>query len=147
MITSVSGLVVPGLGLGRRLGFATANIHIPKKDLPPFGVYLAEAVWGGKARPALCNVGVRPTLGPSNAVWVEVHVPGFKDDLYGEQMEVRFIKKLRDEKRFDTLDELVEQIRKDCAAVKGLRPAARGNSIGKRAAASRRRTGRRAGPS
>ena len=147
MIPSVKGFVVPGLGLGRRLGFATANIHAAGKDLPPFGVYLVEVVWDGRVHPALCNVGVRPTLGPSRAVWVEVHVPGFKGDLYGRELEVRFIRKLRDERRFGTLDELVRQIRRDCAVLKGLRKAARGCPTGKRGAASRCRTGRRAGPS
>jgi riboflavin kinase/FMN adenylyltransferase len=118
------GKVVPGAGLGRRLGFPTANVVIPAQKLPPYGVYRAEAVWGAFCLPAVCNVGVRPTLGPSGEILVEVHVLDFDGDLYGQELEVRFLEKIRDEKRFDSLSELVDQIRKDAEAVRkaGLRP-------------------------
>jgi len=118
------GKVVAGSGLGRRLGFPTANVAVPAQQLPPHGVYRVEAIWGGSRRPAVCNVGVRPTLGPSGEVWVEVHVPGFDGDLYGRELEVRFLEKIRDEKRFDSMSELVDQIRKDVEAVRkaGLGP-------------------------
>lgn len=112
------GKVVPGAGLGRRLGFPTANVVIPPQKLPPYGVYRVEAVWGASCHPAVCNVGVRPTLGPSGEVWLEVHVLGFDGDLYGQELEVRFLEKIRDEKRFDSLSELVDQIRKDTEAVR-----------------------------
>ncbi len=61
MNLSIKGVVVASLGLGRRLGFATANIRIAEKGLPHFGVYHVEAVWDGKVHDAVCNVGVRPT--------------------------------------------------------------------------------------
>jgi riboflavin kinase/FMN adenylyltransferase len=112
------GKVVGGAGLGRRLGFPTANVVIPARKLPPYGVYRVEAVWGASVHPAVCNVGVRPTLGPSGEVCVEVHVLGFAGDLYGQELEVHFLEKIRDEKRFDSLGELTAQIRRDVEAVK-----------------------------
>jgi riboflavin kinase/FMN adenylyltransferase len=112
------GKVVAGAGLGRRLGFPTANVALPTHKLPPYGVYRVEAVWEASCHPAVCNVGVRPTLGPSGEVCVEVHVLGFAGDLYGKELEVRFLEKIRDEKRFDSLGELIDQIRKDVEAVK-----------------------------
>jgi riboflavin kinase/FMN adenylyltransferase len=121
------GKVVPGAGLGRRLGFPTANVVIPPGRLPPYGVYRAEAAWGRCCLPAVCNVGVRPTLGPSGEAWLEVHVLGFDGDLYGQELEVRLLEKIRDEKRFDSLTELMDQIRKDAEAVRkaGLGPRQR----------------------
>ena len=112
------GKVVAGLGLGRRLGFATANVAVPSEKLPARGVYAVEEVWDGSARPAVCSIGVRPTLGPSGPVWVEVHVLDFDGDLYGKELEVRFLRKLREEQRFDSLGQLVEQIRKDVEAAR-----------------------------
>jgi len=122
---SLRGKVVPGSGLGRRLGFATANVAAPPQNLPPRGVYRAQALWEGQSRLAVCNVGVRPTLGPSGEVWVEVHVLDFEGDLYGKELEVRFLDKIRDEKRFDSLGQLVEQIRADAAAARAAGPAPR----------------------
>ncbi len=119
------GEVVRGAGLGRKLGFPTANVAAPSADIPPLGVYRVEASWGGQSRPAVCSVGVRPTLGPSGPVWVEVHILDFDGDLYGKTLDVRFREKIRDESRFDSLDKLVEQIRRDVAAVRGLLPKPR----------------------
>jgi riboflavin kinase/FMN adenylyltransferase len=118
------GTVVAGAGLGRRLGFPTANVVIPPSRLPPYGVYRVEALWDGECRLGVCNVGVRPTLGPSGQVLVEVHILNFDGDLYGKELEVRFLEKIRDEKRFDSLSELTDQMRKDTEAVRqaGLRP-------------------------
>jgi riboflavin kinase/FMN adenylyltransferase len=78
------GVVVRGAGLGRRLGFPTANLKLAVARFPPYGVYRVEASWRGSGgrRPAVCSVGVRPTLGPSGEVWVEVHVLDFDGDLY-----------------------------------------------------------------
>lgn len=119
------GEVVRGAGLGRKLGFPTANVAAAPADIPPLGVYRAEASWDGQSRPAVCSVGVRPTLGPSGPVWVEVHILDFEGDLYGKTLDVSFLEKIRDEARFDSLDKLVEQIRRDVAAVRGLLPKPR----------------------
>ncbi|MDD5657177.1 MAG: riboflavin kinase [Elusimicrobia bacterium] len=113
----LAGEVVRGAGLGRRLGFPTANVAVGSLPLPAFGVYRAQALWDGAApRPAVCNIGVRPTLGRGAAPWIEVHVLGFDGDLYGKRLEVRCLDKIRDEKKFSSLEELAEQIRRDCAA-------------------------------
>jgi riboflavin kinase/FMN adenylyltransferase len=122
---ALRGAVVRGAGLGRQLGFPTANVAAPSADIPPLGVYRVEAAWDGKTRPAVCSVGVRPTLGPSGPVWVEVHILDFDGDLYGKTLEVRFLEKIRDEARFSSLDELVAQIRRDVQAVRGLLPKPR----------------------
>ena len=152
---TLRGTVVPGSGLGRRLGFPTANVLIPREQLPPLGVYRTAAVWkGAPLHPAVCNVGVRPTLGPSGEVWVEVHVLDFTGDLYGKELEVRFLDKIRDEQRFDSLSRLVEQIRLDAEAVRAacLREAAGGSGRRGRPASGcggtpSRRSGRKEGPS
>ena len=109
------GKVVPGAGLGRRLGFPTANVVIPPGRLPPYGVYRAEAAWGRCCLPAVCNVGVRPTLGPSGEAWLEVHVLGFDGDLYGQELEVALIAFQRPERKFGGLDALRTQITIDAA--------------------------------
>ena len=111
-----SGRVVHGLRMGRKLGFRTANVKIngPK---PPRGVWkvLVRGTTLGEKIGA-CNVGVRPTLGGTRLV-VEVHVPGFSGDLYGRTLTLKFLSKLRAEKRFPSLAALRDQIRRDVAKV------------------------------
>ena len=117
------GQVVAGSALGRQLGFPTANLTAWTGDLPAWGVYEVEAVWDGAAHSALCDVGVRPTVGPHGAVRVEVHVPGFTGDLLGKELTVRFVRKIRDERKFASLDELAAQIRKDVASLNSHLPS------------------------
>jgi riboflavin kinase/FMN adenylyltransferase len=113
----LTGEVVRGAGLGRRLGFPTANVAVGGQSLPTFGVYRARAAWDGAApRPAVCNVGVRPPMGASGEAWIEVHVLGFDGDLYGKRIEVSLLGKIRDERKFASIAELSDQIRQDCAA-------------------------------
>ncbi|HVC09843.1 MAG TPA: riboflavin kinase [Elusimicrobiota bacterium] len=118
----VAGTVVSGQGLGRQLGFPTANIF-PDGGcrLPPHGVYRVEVLWDNERRLAACNVGTRPTLGEKGKTLVEVHIPGFFGDLYGRRMEVRFLGKIREEEKFPSLDALKEQIKKDVDSL-GLKP-------------------------
>jgi riboflavin kinase/FMN adenylyltransferase len=124
--TALRGEIVRGAGLGRKLGFPTANVAAARADIPPLGIYRVEASWdGGPARPAVCSVGVRPTLGPAGPVWVEVHILDFEGDLYGKTLEVRLLERLRDEMRFSSLDELTAQIRRDVQAVRDLLPKPR----------------------
>ena len=143
-----------GAGLGRRLGFPTANLRVARADFPPWGVYRVEASWEGRTHAGVCSVGVRPTLGPSGEAAVEVHVLDFAGYLYGRRLEVHFFEKLRDEARFDSLGALTEQIRRDVAAVRaacrcGAAGAAgrRGRPAAGRGGTRRRPSGRRAGPS
>jgi riboflavin kinase/FMN adenylyltransferase len=113
---ALSGAVVRGLGLGTRIGIPTANMDADPRRLLPRGVYAVRARVGGKGRwhPAVCNIGTKPTLGGEGRVSVETHIPGFKADIYGRELELRFIAHLRGERRFPSLGALVRRIRRDC---------------------------------
>ncbi len=121
---SLSGTVVHGRGIGRSLGFPTANIAPENvhKILPRAGVYSVRVTTSGMAqRPAMLNIGTNPTVGNSDLT-IEVHIPSFKGDLYGEQMEIQFDRFIREERRFNSLQELQEQIKADVDS--SLRPDA-----------------------
>lgn len=113
---SLSGTVVHGYHLGTSLGFPTANIAVssPEKLIPAHGVY---AVWAdldnGQSYPGMLNIGVRPTMENGDNLSIEVHLLGFKDDLYEKRLTVRFVKFLRAERKFGSKEELVAQLQKD----------------------------------
>ena len=110
---AMTNVVVTGDKRGRVIGFPTANLALPeRKVIPGNGVYAALATVGGAAHKAAVNVGVRPTFGGGNRV-VEAHLLDFEGDLYGEEMTIEFVERLRDERRFDTVDELVERMHDD----------------------------------
>lgn len=127
MIT-VRGRVVRGERVGRKLGFPTANVKVPSSARPPKGVWkvLAKGAALGE-RIGACNVGVRPTLGGVRLV-VEVHIPGFRGDLYGRTLTLTFLSKIRSERRFPSLDALRRQIRKDVASLNQRSPYATMNA-------------------
>jgi riboflavin kinase/FMN adenylyltransferase len=111
---AVYGRVVPGSGRGRDIGFGTANLDLEGELSPPEGVYAAWARRGGRWMPALVNIGRRPTFDANGGtVTVEVHIPGLSEDLYGEEIEVQFIRRIRGERRFKGAEELVAQIGRD----------------------------------
>jgi riboflavin kinase/FMN adenylyltransferase len=113
---SVLGTVVRGDGRGRRLGFPTANLDLHQEVVPPRGVYATRALLDGVTHDSLTNIGLRPTFhgGGAGGETVETHLLGFPDrDLYGGTMEVFFLGKLRDERKFDSIDALVRQIGAD----------------------------------
>ena len=111
---AVYGKVVPGSGRGRKIGFGTANIDLAGELSPPNGVYAAWARFKGRWQPALVNIGSRPTFEEEGAqITVEVHVPGVTEQLYGEEMEVQFVQRIRDEQRFPDVAALVAQIERD----------------------------------
>jgi len=114
---SVVGRVVPGEKRGRSLGFPTANVDAGDQQLPPLGIYAGETTVNGVAYASAISLGVRPTF-RDTGVWLESYLLDFEGDLYGEEVEVGFGEKLRDEERFDTLDALKRQIRDDVAAVR-----------------------------
>ena len=103
----------PGDHRGKKLGFPTANIRLTGEVIPPLGVYAVKVAVGDKTYPALANVGRRPTFHKNGPVAVEVFILDFKKDLYGQEIAVEFLKKLRNEKRFVSADRLVRQIRLD----------------------------------
>lgn len=110
---AIDGTVVPGRAKGRELGFPTANIETANELLPPAGVYATTLVVGGVEHAAVTNIGVRPTFGASGPLSIEAHVLGQPGDLYGQQVRLRFIQRLREERRFADVDALVAQIQAD----------------------------------
>lgn len=111
---SLEGEVIHGAQIGRKIGFPTANIMYPEHIVKlPFGVYGGKL--GGKYNnhPAVINWGMKPTVNNTKEPVVEIHIPGFNGDLYGQNIEVEILKKIRDEKKFESLEELKTQIKKD----------------------------------
>lgn len=113
---SISGTVVKGRQIGRTIGFPTANILPPPNTaLPGRGVYAALISDGTEKidRPAMVNIGLAPTVTDEGRLTIEAHILDFKDDLYGHNLNLKFIARLRDEKRFDSLEQLKKQLGKD----------------------------------
>lgn len=111
---SISGRVVHGAKRGRQLGFPTANIHMRHERPALTGVYAVKL----DGLPSVANLGVRPTIEGVPKLLLEVHVLDFDSDLYGRHVHVQFLKKLRDEMKFENLDALKAQIAKDVAIAK-----------------------------
>lgn len=108
-----TGTVVEGRKLGRTIGVPTANLQLPEGVVTPkFGVYACEAVIDGRSYMAVTNVGNRPTVG-GHRVTVEPWILDFEGDLYGKQLQLRFYKFLRPEKKFPSLEDLQEEILKN----------------------------------
>jgi len=116
---AVSGTVIAGAGRGRTLGFPTANLTTDRPPLVATGVYACRAAVPGGDHPAVVNVGVRPTFG-GEALAVEAHLLDFKDDLYGVRIRLTFVARLRDERRFPSVEALAAQIRADADAARTL---------------------------
>jgi len=108
----VSGTVIEGKKLGRKLGFPTANIRLGDQQLPRDGVWAVDVDGHPKG---VANLGTRPTVGGGERL-LEVHLLDFAGDLYGKRLRVRFSRFLREERKFGSVDELREQIRLDVAA-------------------------------
>ena len=105
------GVVVAGNRMGRTIGFPTANMQLyePLKLVPGDGVYAVEAeVLGGVYR-GMCNIGLRPTVGGA-ARTIETHILDFDEDIYGLPLRLRFLQRIRDERKFDSLEALREQL-------------------------------------
>jgi riboflavin kinase/FMN adenylyltransferase len=109
----IDGTVVRGDARGRTIGFPTANLCSENELLPPHGVYATTARLGGVVHASVTNVGVRPTVDDSGRTSVETHLFGFDREIYGTSVRVGFVQRLRDERRFDSLDALREQIAAD----------------------------------
>ncbi len=113
---SISGRVVRGDGLGRQLGFHTANVQMKHNRPPLSGVYVVRAhLEGSTGIAGVANLGVRPTATQANKAVLEVHLFDFAQDIYGKHLRVEFIHKLRDEKKFPDLAALQQQIAHDVA--------------------------------
>ena len=116
---SVSGPVVQGKGIGRKLGYATANLQLKNQALPPFGVYAVQVKVNGRQFHGLLNMGKQPTFGGSE-FRVEVHLLDFAETLYGQSIEALFVEKIRDEEVFASCEGLAAQIRQDEIAARGI---------------------------
>lgn len=111
----VDGSVQTGKQLGRTIGFPTANIST-QKLLPPYGVYASYVRVNGKLRKAVTNIGINPTVKSDDRVVIESFIIDFDSDIYGDEIRVYFVEKLRDEKRFSSIETLKKQMVVDAAA-------------------------------
>ena len=108
----IDGTIVEGRRRGRELGFPTANLQTENELVPPNGVYATTLLVGDAVHAALTNIGVRPTFAETERT-IETHVLRFDGDLYGRAVRLAFVQRLRDERRFDDVDALREQIEAD----------------------------------
>jgi len=111
---SISGKVIHGNKLGRVIGFPTANIHMFHNRPPLKGVFAVKL----RENFGVANLGTRPTIGGISKLHLEVHLFNFSDDLYGQHVHITFLKKIRDELKFDSIDELKKQISIDIEKTK-----------------------------
>jgi riboflavin kinase / FMN adenylyltransferase len=111
---TILGTVVRGEHLGKKLGFPTANLSAHSEQFPPNGVYFAQATLDGVVYPGVINLGYRPTVSSSKSERVlEIHLLDFDHDIYGKDIEVRFVQYLRPEEKFENVEALVRQIELD----------------------------------
>ena len=112
---TLHGVVIAGNRLGRTIGFPTANMQVyePLKLVPGNGVYFVKVETLGRNLFGMCNIGCRPTVGVGNARTIETNIFGFDEDIYGLDMKVTFVQKIRDEIKFDSLDALRHQLETD----------------------------------
>jgi riboflavin kinase / FMN adenylyltransferase len=121
---SMRGKVVRGEQLGRRLGYPTANIRMRRRKLPITGIFAVRvrgADLGNSHTPlaAVASLGVRPTIGGTVPL-LEVHIFDYSGTLYGHELDVEFVAKIRDEEKFESLDALVQQMHRDAAEARSL---------------------------
>jgi riboflavin kinase/FMN adenylyltransferase len=114
---SITGEVQDGRRVGRRIGFPTANLHPePYLSIPRNGVYITKTLYNGQFYNSLTNIGMNPTFGDVDKTTVETHILNFDKDIYKSDIEVFFLKKIRNEKKFKNAGELTEQIHADIEA-------------------------------
>lgn len=108
----LKGVVVAGKQIGRTIGFPTANLKLynPLKLVPENGVYSVYVEVDGKTYMGICNIGVRPTVGSDNEKTIETHILDFDEDIYGLDLKLEFVARMRCESKFDSLDKLKEQL-------------------------------------
>ena len=112
---SLHGVVVAGNRIGRTLGFPTANMQLyePLKLVPGNGVYFVRVETVGRHLYGMCNIGHRPTVSSGNARTIETNIFGFDEDIYGLDIRISFLSKIRDEVRFESLEKLKTQLEND----------------------------------
>lgn len=110
---SILGTVVRGKAIGRKISFPTANINPHHEAIPPSGVYAVDARINKKIYKAVLNIGIRPTFSSDKEATIEIHILKFKKNIYGKDIEIIFKRKIRNEKKFPSLEKLRMQIKKD----------------------------------
>jgi riboflavin kinase/FMN adenylyltransferase len=121
---SISGVIVEGYRKGREIGFPTANIRSANELIPNCGVYAVLVDWRGQTHEGVANIGYNPTFGRTQ-LSIEVHLFDFTQQLYGESVEVFFVEKIRDERTFPTVTDLIAQISRDVETAQTLLSARR----------------------
>lgn len=114
---SILGTVVRGRGVGRKLGFPTANINPHHEAIPPSGVYAVDVIVGRRTRKGILNIGINPTFKKNKESTIELHIFNFKKDIYAKDAEIIFKKKIRNEIKFDSVEALRKQIKLDVLKV------------------------------
>ncbi len=119
---SIKGLVISGKRLGNTIGFPTANLDYGNYFLPKNGVYAVNAKIDDKNYLGMVNIGYNPTVEYSEEIKVEVNIFEFVDDIYGKTIEIEFLKRIRSEKKFASIDKLRSQLEEDRSKIKTLYP-------------------------
>jgi len=115
----LKGIVQSGKKLGRQIGFPTANIFLsPQQFVPSVGVYATKVLLNGQIFKGVTNLGFRPTVENSKTLTIETYLFDFSEEIYGEEIEIEFIKMLRIEMKFNSIEELKIQISEDCEQAK-----------------------------
>lgn len=110
----LQGVVVKGEGRGKKIGFPTANISVSNDQIvPQKGVYVTKTVYQGMTYKSVTNIGSNPTFNSTDNIHIETNLFDFNSDIYGEVLEIQFLSKIRDERKFPTVNDLINQIRAD----------------------------------
>ncbi len=107
--------MVDGYKVGRKIGFPTANLQVDCSDklIPSEGVYAVYVYVEGKKWAGMLNIGHRPTINNGNNLSIEVNILNFSENIYHKEMRIEFVKSLRPEEKYDTIDALIAQMHKD----------------------------------
>lgn len=118
---NLEGVVIKGEGRGKKIGFPTANIQVsPDLIVPENGVYVTRTRYQNMTYQSVTNIGHNPTFKDGKQTHIETNIFDFDTDIYGEQLEIEFLKKLRNEKKFPTVNDLINQIKADVVTAKKL---------------------------
>lgn len=117
----LEGVVIKGEGRGKKIGFPTANIQVSHDLIVPHkGVYVTRTIYNGMTFNSITNIGNNPTFKDSDQLHIETNLFDFNNEIYGEYLDIQFIKKIRDEKKFSTVNELIGQITNDVELAKNI---------------------------
>lgn len=115
----LEGVVVKGEGRGKKIGFPTANIQVsPDLIVPQRGVYVTRTIYNGMTYNSITNIGYNPTFKDTHQTHIETNMFDFDTDIYGENLDIEFLHKVRDEKKFPTVNDLIAQIKADVVFAK-----------------------------